>query len=115
MREHVHATVRINTRRIPFMFRLLRSRRLRWLALCVAASLLLSSCVQERKVQRAGRREEPQTGQVAENAPAPPSTQTANANTMAYDAKAPSAGPMANEQPRPRPEKPEKGSAVVDD
>ena len=107
MREHVHATVRINTRRIPFLFRLLRSKRLRWLALCIAASLLLSSCVQERKAQHAGRREESQAGQVAQNAPAPPSTQTANANTMAYDAKAPSASPMANEQPRPRPEKDE--------
>ena len=108
MREHVHATVRINTRRIPFLFRLLRSKRLRWLALCIAASLLLSSCVQERKAQHADRREEPQAGQVATDQPAaPPSTQTANANTMAYDAKAPSASPMANEQPRPRPEKDE--------
>src|SRR5205085_9546479 len=79
-------------------------RRLRWLALCVAAALLLSSCVQERKAQRAGRREEPKTEQIAQNAPTTTTT-TANANTMAYDKKAPSASPMANEQPRPRPEK----------
>src|SRR2546421_8407888 len=108
MRQHAHATTRNTTRRIPFMFCLLRSKRLRWLALCVAASLLMSSCVESRKAQHADRREESQAGQVAQNAPAPPSTQTANANTMAYDAKTPSASPMSADQPpRPRPEKDE--------
>ena len=108
MRQHAHATARNATRRIPFLFRLLRSRRLRWLALCVTAALLLSSCVQERKAQHADRREESQAGRVAQNAPAPPSTQTANANTMAYDAKTPSASPMSTDQPsRSRTEKDE--------
>jgi Ca-activated chloride channel family protein len=73
---------------------------MRWLALCVAAALLLSSCVQEHSAPQASRRDGAQAGQVAQNAPAPPSTTTtANANTMAYDAKAPSASPMAGDQP----------------
>src|SRR5437763_16933215 len=109
MRQHAHATVRTDTSHTQNLFRFSRSARLRWLALCVAAALLLSSCVQEHKAQHADRREESQAGQVATNQPAaPPSTQTANANTMAYDAKAPSASPMSADQPpRPRPEKDE--------
>src|SRR5205085_11388913 len=69
-----------------------------------------SSCVQERKAQHVGSSEESQAGQVAQTEEAKPTiaSNTANANTMAYDAKMPSASPMSTDQPpRPRPEKDE--------
>ncbi len=103
MRQHTNDTSRTVTRRTSRLFHLHRSARLRWLALCTSAALLLSACVQERNAEHTARRADTaQTGVVAEpeqKAAGQPTTATlaANANSPAGYASAPTATP-ADEQ-----------------
>src|ERR1041384_3471262 len=97
MRQHV--TNHTDTSNTQNLFRFNRSARLRWFALCVVASLLLSSCVETRKAQHATRSTESQTAQVAPNQPAGQPVATTNANTMAYDAKTEASRQRAANQP----------------
>jgi Ca-activated chloride channel homolog len=82
-----HGTNHTDTSNTQNLFRFNRSARLRWCALCVVASLLLSSCVETRKAQHSARSTESQPAQVAPDQQAGQPVATTDATTMAYDAK----------------------------
>ncbi len=109
MRQHTNdtdrtaATTRHTLRRLRFP----RSARLRWLALCTTAALLLSSCVQERGSKQSTKSGGTETA-VSADAPAPPvrqqtpsGTLAANANSMAGYANAPAAKAISSEAEQP--------------
>ncbi len=106
MRQHTNDTSRTVIRHQPRPFRFHRSTRLRWLALCTSAALLLSACVQERNAEHTARRAHTtQTGVVAEPEQAKSTTATlaANADSPAGYANAPAAKSVMSKQAESRP------------
>jgi Ca-activated chloride channel family protein len=83
MRHAAPHTAPTDTQHTSTRFRFSRSARLRWLALCVSAALVLSSCVNERRQQATAPRAAEQSQAPTEQpqlAASPTSATTANAN-----------------------------------